>query len=160
MGLIPTFSLHEINFSTMKKWIKISAVVIVLGIIGAILGYKFIYNKPHRDYEKAKPDYVLSAEEVFRFYKDSREEATAKFTGKVLQINGMLNKVEQPDSLTIAVFAIEQGMFGDEGIRCTMLENHAKTVLAYTGKEVTIKGYCTGYNDTDVIMENCSVIND
>jgi len=144
----------------MKKWIKISAVAIVLGIIGAVLGYKFIYNKPHRDYEKAKPDYVVSAKEVFNFYKNSRDEATAKYTGKVLQISGMLNNVEQPDSLTIAVFAIEQGMFGDEGIRCTMLENHSERILSYSGRNVTVKGYCTGYNDTDVIMENCSVIND
>ena len=63
------------------------------------------------------------------------------------------------DSLVIAVFVFNQGMFGDEGVRCTML--HGQTKLAANiskGNTVKIKGFCSGYNDTDVILEKCSLI--
>jgi hypothetical protein len=76
----------------------------------------------------------------------------------VIQITGRINKVESVDSLTIAVFILDEGMFGDEGIRCSMLPNHSEKTHSLEGKTTTIKGYLTGYNDTDVILENCSII--
>jgi len=40
-----------------------------------------------------------------------------------------------------------------------MLDNYRDDALALQKDQmVTIKGYCTGYNDTDVILEKCSII--
>lgn len=142
----------------MNKWIKISLALFILGIIGAGLGYKFIYNKPHTNYEKADADFTMKVEELFQQYRSDKENAQTKYTGKVIEIIGMLSSVETADNLTIGVFALEEGMFGDEGIRCTMLENHKQELANYTNKDITIKGYCTGYNDTDIIFEKCSII--
>jgi hypothetical protein len=67
--------------------------------------------------------------------------------------------VETPDSLTIVVFALGEGMFGDEGIRLTMLDNHSQAAIALLkDASATLKGYCTGYNGTDVILEKCSIV--
>ena len=142
----------------MKNWIKIIIVLVILGIIGAGLGYKFIYNKPHRNYEKAKPDYKVSSQELFSNYQNARHAAEKKYNGKVLEINGYLNKVETPDSLTIGIMVLGNGMFGDEGIRFTMLPKFSDQLSAFVGAQVIIKGYCTGYNDTDVIFEKCSIV--
>jgi len=143
----------------MKKWIKILLVMFVVGIVGAGFGYKFVYNKPHRDYEKAKSDFSISGRELFLQFRNSTPQAGEKYTGKVLEITGQLSSVETPDSLTIAVFKLDEGMFGDEGIRCSMLPNHAANIAQFVGGEVKLKGYCTGYNETDVIMEKCSITN-
>lgn len=142
----------------MNKWLKIFIGLVLIGIIAAALGYKFIYNKPHKNYEKAKTDFSITSEELFSNYQNHRQAAEQKFNGKVVEISGMLTKVETPESMTIAVFAIQEGMFGEEGIRCTMLPSHSENLKSYEGKKVTIKGYCTGYNDTDVILEKCSLI--
>ncbi|MBN1337903.1 MAG: hypothetical protein JXA03_01190 [Bacteroidales bacterium] len=142
----------------MKKWIKIIAILFFVGAIGAVLGYEFIYNKPHRDFEKAEADFKLSGPELFSAFVNNRSEAEARYNGKVIEISGTLSKVERPDSLTIAVFAFQDGMFGEEGIRCTMLDNHAEKTALLTGREVRIKGFCSGYNETDVIMEKCSIV--
>ena len=142
----------------MNKWFKIIIGLVIIGIIAGGLGYKFIYNKPHTDYEKAKADFSLTCQEIFTDYQNNRQVAEQNFNGKVVEISGFLDKIETPDSMTIAVFALEEGMFGDEGIRCTMLPNHSENILLYTGKEIKIKGYCTGYNDTDVILEKCSIV--
>lgn len=142
----------------MKKLLKIFVILLALGAIGAGLGYQFIYNKPHRDYEKAIADFRVTSQELYNGFLADRKGAEAKYNGKVVEISGILSKVETPDSLTIAVFALREGMFGDEGIRCTMLLNHSEAVASLVGKEARIKGFVAGYNDTDVILEKCSVI--
>ena len=144
----------------MSKWIKIIAVLAILGVLAGVLGYFFVYNKPHTDFEKAEADYRLSGKDLFTQYRTNRTAAEQVYNGKVLEVTGAVSYVEQPDSLTIVVFALSEGMFGDEGIRFTMLESHSKDASALTANDpVTIKGYCTGYNDTDVILEKCSIVN-
>jgi len=143
----------------MKRWLFFVVLIIILGVIGGILGYNYVYNKPHRDFEKATPDYTISSEELFNEYIDSRTDAEMKYNGKVLEINGVLSTIESPDSLSILVFALRQGMFGDEGIRCTMLSKYnEQAIVLKSGNRVTIKGFCTGYNDIDIILEKCSIV--
>ncbi len=143
----------------MKRWMKIIAALFLIGILAALYVWFFVYNKAHRDYEKAKPDQVLAAEDLFNKYGNDRALADSLYTGMVVQINGALDKVEFADSILIAIFVYDQGMFGDEGIRCVMLPNHYDGLRAIgPGDPIIIKGYCTGYNDTDVIIEKASVV--
>jgi type II secretory pathway pseudopilin PulG len=140
----------------MKKLLKIALVLAVVGILAAAYVWFFVYNKPHKNYEKAKPEAVLSAADCFQSFASNG----GQLTGQVLQLNGVPSYVEDQDSLVIVVFVFNEGMFGDEGIRCTMLENHNQSTLALnTSQDINIKGLCTGYNGTDVIMEHCSIVN-
>lgn len=143
----------------MKKGIKIGSGLIMVIVIAGILGYFFIYNKPHRNFEKANPDFKIDALEFFGTYINDRQNAETTYNGKVVELTGVLQRIENPDSLMIAVFVFQEGMFGDEGIRCTMLPNyHQETLNLQSMEIVTIKGYCAGYNDTDLILEKCSLI--
>lgn len=142
----------------MKKLLKIGAGIAVLGILAAVYVWFFIYNKPHRDYEKADADYIVSAETCYNQYAASAPESK-QYLDKVLQIKGIPTSVENTDSTVIVVFAFSSGMFGDEGIRCTMLPNHQDNARKLNLSEsISIKGYCSGYNGTDVILEHCSLV--
>jgi tRNA_anti-like len=143
----------------MRTWVKIILGLIVLGMITAVLVYVFVVNKSHPDYENMKPDYALSASELYNSFKTNTTESGTRYNGKLVAVTGRLTKVESNDSLVIAVFVLNQGIFGNEGIRCTMLTKfnvQAKKLQA--GNVYRIKGYCTGYNDPDVIVEQCSII--
>jgi len=143
----------------MKNWIKILIVVIIFGALGAWAGYTFVYNKAHTNFEKADADFTLTARQLFDDYRNDAENAGAKYNGKVIELSGTIAKVEQTDSLTIAVFAFAEGMFGDEGVRVTMLPNHAEAIQKHPlNTHVKLKGYCPGYNGTDVIIESGSVV--
>lgn len=142
-----------------KKWMLIIGSMAILGIIAAILVYCFVYNKQQPDYAVADPDYTLSGTVLFEEFKADPIAAGEKYNGKVLALQGILNSVEITDSLTIAVFAIEEGMFGDEGIRFAFIPKYADEISSTPPQtQVTIKGFCTGFNDTDVIMEHCSLV--
>jgi hypothetical protein len=144
----------------MKKWLKITIIVSLAGLIGAGLGYKYVYNKPHTNYEKANPDFNLLGQDLFSQYRSKQAEAEQMYNGKVLLVSGILNKIETPDSLTVAVFVLDEGLFGEEGIRLTMLPKFASETNSYLNQNVVLKGYCTGYNGTDVILEKCSIVQD
>jgi len=76
-----------------------------------------------------------------------------------LQLTGIPSSIEVGDSLVVVVFVFNTGMFGDEGIRCTMLPNHTENTKSMSLiDKITIKGYCSGYNETDVVLEQCSIV--
>ena len=130
-----------------------------VGVIALILVYVFIYNKPHPDFEAIKPDFTLNAADLYNSYITDRKSSEEKFNGKVIELQGTLSKVEATDSTVIAVFVFNQGMFGDEGIRCSMLKNyHDETRSLLPQSQVRIKGFCSGYNETDLILEQSSII--
>ena len=143
----------------MKTWLKILLALLVLGIVAIILVYVFYYNKPHPDFEKMKPDYSMAAADLYNAFLSDIKGAEAKYSGKVIEMQGMLAKVESNDSTVIAVFVFNQGMFGDEGIRCFMLKKYQEeTRLLQPQSNVRIKGYCAGYNDPDVVIEQACII--
>ncbi len=140
----------------MKKIIKIGIYAGVVVLLAAAYVWIFVYNKPHRDFEKAKPDIVESARQCYQNFKTNPKAAEG---GKVLEIFGIPSKIEHTDSLVVVVFAFQKGMFGDEGIRCTVLPGYRKEASRLSLHDTLyIKGFCSGYNGTDVILEDCSIL--
>jgi hypothetical protein len=127
----------------MKKLIiKSGIAATVLGLITAALVYKFVINKPHPDYEKAKASFTLLAADPFESYRADRTVAEASFNGKMVQLNGRIDRIEQNDSLLVGIFVSDQGMFGEDVVRCTMLSAHSPALAAFQeGTEVRIKGW-------------------
>ncbi len=142
----------------MKKWMLILIALIIVGVIAAVLVYKFVYNKPHPDYVKAKTEVSVGAADLFNAYLADQTHADATYTGKMLEVKGAFTRVEQVDSLTIVVFVLGEGLFGDEGVRVTLLPEYSdKARELEPGSEITLKGYCTGFSDADVVLEKGSL---
>jgi len=143
----------------MNKWLKILLILIAIGIVAAVLVYKFYINKPHPDFEKLPADFKLKAEVLYNEYVKDKAAAGLKYNGKIIEISGKIAKTESTDTLVVATFVFKQGDFGDEGIRCTMLPKYnVETKQIASGTEVKIKGFCSGFNDTDVIIEKASPV--
>jgi hypothetical protein len=144
----------------MKTWVKLAVGLVLVGILVITAVYFFIYNKPHTNYETADVSYHVSVQELYQSFVEDRILADSLYTGEVLIIEGPVTRIEAFGSLVIAVFALNEGMFGEEGVRCTFLPKfNDKISQIEDGDFLKIKGYCTGYNDSDVILEHCSLIN-
>ena len=146
--------------STVKKlWITI----LILAIFGGLVGtgvYIYVYYKPHKNYERARSEVKLNAENLFTDYANDQSRSDQKYLDKVIEIEGNITDVEQADSLVIIVFAYRKGDFGDEGIRVTMLPHYNSIAQRLAPHQfVSLKGHCTGYNGTDVIIESGSILN-
>ncbi len=144
----------------MKKALKIIGILAILGIIAAYGVYEFVLNKSHPDYAKLEADYSLQAAELYHQFQEDKTSAGEKYNGKMIALSGNLSKIESQDSLLTAVFVFEQGMFGDEGVRISMLPEHHNVLKSMDmPAEVSIKAYCTGSTDADVVLKKGSVIN-
>lgn len=151
--------LYRSKQSDMKKWIKIIAVLIILGLVGAVAAYVFVYNKPHPSYAKLEADYNISANVLYSQFMINSKTASEKYNGKMLLIEGTLSAIEVTDNASIAYFILEEGVFGNQGIRVSMMPEYATALSKeMIEKKIKIKGLCAGFNDTDVILEHGSTV--
>jgi len=145
----------------MKTWIKIALVLALIVIVAGIYMY-CEFNRGPIDYAKAEPELVVKAKRLYTDFAQNQQLANEKYVGsegKMIQIEGNISKVELVDSLVVLVYVYEYGDFGDEGIRVTMLpEFNSKAKTLSSIREVKLKGLCTGYNETDVIIEKASLL--
>jgi hypothetical protein len=143
----------------MKNWMKILAALVIVGLAAAFAVYKYVYNKPHTDFEKAETDYEFSADDLWAAYTYDFAKSDTLYNGKVLVVKGELSRVDKTDSLTYAVFVMEpDSMFGDKSIRFEMLSKYNEKISATApGTVLKIKGFCNGYDQVDVKLSSCSI---
>jgi hypothetical protein len=144
----------------MKKILRIALILAGLGLISAALVWKFYVNKPHEDIENASPAYSISVNEIWGKYNVNLQKADSMYTGKVIEITGSFSRTDKTDSLVYAVFVMEaDSMFGDKSVRCEMLPkyNEEASMLA-GGSTVKVKGFCTGFDQTDIKFNKCSIV--
>jgi hypothetical protein len=144
----------------MKKLLRIALILAGLGLIAAALVWKFYINKPHEDIENATPAYSMSAEQLWIAYTSDMKTADSLYNGKVIELSGILNRTDKSDSLVYAVFVMEiDSMFGDKSVRCEMLQKFAaETSQLSPDVPVKIKGFCTGFDGTDIKFNKSVII--
>lgn len=144
----------------MKKLLRIAIILAAIGVVAAALIWKFYINKPHEDIENATPAYSMAADEIWKQYNTDFKNADSIYTGKVIELSGKMNRVDKSDSLVYAVFVMEvDSMFGDKSVRCEMLPKYSEEASAIPeGSDVRIKGFCTGFDQTDIKFSKCSIV--
>lgn len=136
-----------------KRTLLALLVLIVLAVLYFII---FVYHKPHVDYLVAEVEKEVVAKDLYHDFVNNQLEANKKYNGKVLLVTGVVNEIEITEELEIAIMIFGDGFFGDEGIRFTMLEGQIEKVVKDV--PIALKGFCTGFTGTDVIIEHASVV--
>ena len=144
----------------MKKLLIIGLILSITGLIVAALVWTFYVNKPHDDIEKALPSYSMTAEEIWKQYNLNTATADSTYNGKVIELSGTLNRADKSDSLVYVVFVMEaDSLFGDKSVRCEMLHKYNDEAMAIAANApVKIKGFCTGFDQTDIKFNKCSIL--
>jgi hypothetical protein len=144
----------------MKKIIRIGLILAGIGIIAAALIWKFYVNKPHDDIENTAPAYSLATTEIWKQYISDNQKSSSIYNNKVIELTGEVDRVNSSDSIVSIVFDMEvDSMFGNKSISCEMLPKYndeARSVSA--GSIIKIKGFCTGYDETDIKLNKCSIV--
>jgi hypothetical protein len=144
----------------MNKILKIGLILLAIGLVAAALVWKFYVNKPHDDIEKATPAYSISTEEIWNKYNTDRKTADSLYNNQVIEVTGNLSRIDKNDTLVSAIFVMAaDSMFGDKTIACQMYKKHNEEAVALVvGAKVKIKGFCIGYDDTDIKFNKCSIV--
>lgn len=111
------------------------------------------------DYAKAEPEVSLKAKRLYTDFSKNAELANQKYTGKIVQLDGAITRIEpQGDSLLVVVYDYSQSGTDGEGIRVTMLPGQNDKAKGLSKRyPVLIKGLCTGFESSNVIIEKGSL---
>ncbi|HMQ06550.1 MAG TPA: hypothetical protein PKC30_04570 [Saprospiraceae bacterium] len=140
----------------MKAVLKLKILLpflLIIVVIMAFIAYS-MYHKKHVDMLKAKPNYLLTASELYSAFEKDEEEANATYLGKIVQVKGRVSSVLKDEKMG-NIYLSTNGNLGE--ISCSFLDYDFMTGIE-EGMEVTVRGICTGIL-MDVILERCTLIN-
>jgi hypothetical protein len=118
---------------------------IILGFIAISAWYVFL--KPGRNINN-ETGITISSTDIYKAYLKNEKSANANYLDKAITVSGKISEVKSNQKgQQVIVMETEDPIFG---IVCTM----QKPVNTAAGKEIKIKGFCSGYT-TDVVLRDC-----
>ena len=106
----------------------------------------------------ATPDYVLSANTLFKEYDKNSVAADAKYEDKIVVVSGTIQSIGK-DIMDTAYLVIGGSGFLD-GVQCMLPRGQEDLVARVSkGQYVTLKGKVSGQIMGNVIVTNCSFSN-
>lgn len=133
------------------------SLVVIISLIVLSLAILFFYNvfQPTKSLVTVKPDYIISASELFADFEANESVANAKYVGKVLEVKGKIKEINT-SSEHISIILETNDVFS--GINCSIAnENDGLEDLIVPGIIIKIKGECSG-KLMDVMLNNCVII--
>jgi hypothetical protein len=133
----------------MKK-----VILIIVGIVVLAGSYGFyLYNKKTPSLENTKPDFTLTAQQLYSEFSENEKEALQLYEGKVIQVEGEILSTSQSDSISNIILNADDALFG--AVNCSFKKLNSAT---YQKRDkVTVKGRCQGYLNS-VVLNNCSIV--
>ena len=130
-----------------KKWVIGVAILVVLGFVYGL----YLYNKPVQAMNKLKPDYNLTADQLYNEFDENETVASENYLDKVIAVTGIVSGVEQSSDQVMSVrLKSDHPVFG---VLCELESGKKKSDLS-EGDEITFKGICTG-KLMDVVLVRC-----
>jgi len=129
---------------------KILVVIVLLALVAAGTGF-YLWNKPHKKVEDAK-GISITAEALSKEYNTDEKATDAKYLNKAIEVSGVVAETDKNQDGGIMVIL----QTGDPatGIQCAMRD---KGATAAKGRNVTIKGFCSGNGMTGVSLTDCVI---
>ena len=144
---------------------KIIVVVVVLGILGAGVGF-YLKNKTVGGLENTTPDYTITATQLFKDFSEDEAGALNKYNNKVLLVEGSIQDI-QPVNDSIASIQLLADESGLGTIKCGLGKEYVEASKNLQVDEtIKIKGICSGISKVedfgivilDVELSRCVIV--
>ncbi len=129
---------------------KIIIGLLVLGLLGGIYVWFFVYNKPHKDIANAEADIKIEASVLSQEFKRNLDSAKLKYADKVIEITGEADFINTDDSLSTIGFNEDMNFY----ISVELLETDKRELEKIKlGDKITVKALFVGYLEEDPTMD-------
>lgn len=136
--------------------LKLLKIVLPFLLVGGLLAYQFLQPKGPLDIHAAPTELSINAGSLYAAFAADEEEANATYVGKVIEVSGQLNAIEQDEAGDYQLKLAVDDPLGQ--VICALAKGEGNPIAsASIGASTTIKGVCTGYL-FDVVIDNAAVI--
>ena len=145
----------NLKMMPLKKYILVATVAIVVFV--ALYAYKE-YNRKATNLQNTKPDETISATDLVAAFENDETKANTKFNGKTILVTGTVAEIENQQDTLLNIYLGSQDAL--HKVSCSIdMRNKQKKQETITGKQISIKGICTGFL-ADVEMNRCVIVNE
>lgn len=125
------------------------ATVLLIGTAAAIYGYKE-FNRKVKDTATVTPQFTVSAQGLLADFSVNEKTATAKYTDKMVEVQGMVKDVSKDEKGNCTVVLGDTASLSS--VRCAVDSIYSTGAQNLTkGNAITVKGVCTGYNTDELL---------
>lgn len=133
----------------MKIKVVLSVFLIGLSMAAGAWYYVFVYAKNHHRSVADETGIVISAGNIVKEYQANESASNTKYLNKALQISGVVSEVKKDQIGNTTVTIKSDDPFAS--VFCTLANKEA--VVPAVGKNVSVKGICTGFLSDVVIAD-------
>ena len=134
---------HSIIMKPVSPFLLLGAILLAFAGFSAW----YIFLKPGRDIGQ-ETALMVKAGDIYHAYLSNEKSANLYYLDKAVIVSGKIAEIKtNQQGQQVIILETEDPIFG---IVCTM----AQPVAITKGKDVSIKGFCTGYT-TDVVLRDC-----
>jgi len=120
---------------------KFLTVALIFAIFAVALTVYFL-TKEYKDTRNVKPDYTLTANELFQAFQKNDSSANKNYTEKILEINGIISAVEKADTVfNLKMTDSATGSFINFALQ---RDEILKENDIHAGDKITVRGSCSG----------------
>ena len=136
---------------------KLGRLVLIFGLIGAAI-VVYMYNKPHQNYEKMKPDISLTSIVLVEDFNHDEQAANSNYLNKIILVTGKVEDLSLSETGEFSI-ALDDPMFGVTCHFNSNISDKQKGIIRKikVGDMISIKGRCDGLL-TDVRLSQCFVM--
>lgn len=138
----------------MKPFVKIALFVVFFVALAGILIALYLFNMQHKDLQKAKPDYVISAVELQKAFEENETSAASAYVNKVLEVTGIIGSVKTGENNVLSI-VLKTG--SDLSTVICTFPSETDPAKFTPGNKITVRGDCSGFL-MDVLLNNCVIL--
>lgn len=135
---------------------KRSILLVLIGgfIVAAGIGF-YLFNKPVKSLENAKPEFYISANELNTAFNENEKLANNKYLGKILELKGKIEEINETNHGMVVLSFIDPLY----GVSCAFDSLQANQIKSFNpGDSIIVKGRCDG-KLSDVRISKCFLVN-
>jgi hypothetical protein len=138
----------------MKPYVKIALFVVFFLALAGILTALYLFNMQHKDLQKVKPDFIISAVDLQKAFEGNESSAESTYVNKVLEVTGIIGSVKTGEKNVLSVI-LKTG--NDLSTVICTFPAETDPAKFTTGNQITVRGECSGFL-MDVLLNNCVIL--
>ncbi len=133
---------------------RIILIVLVLGVLGAIITYTFVFRKSATNVNSAKAEVEISTDSLLFQFEQDELMANTLFLDKVIEVSGTIAEISATET-GVSIYLKDPSAMS--GVLCGFSEKPHGLEALKVGDMVRIKGICRGYL-MDVNLNKCALV--